>query len=87
MLIGLVTIPSDIQASSKLLVLSMKPLFIELFSMLSVIVGVMLHPIDQWNGLQNRKKDHDKALVRYPEWWMILSTLMILTYNIAMCLT
>jgi len=87
MLIGLVVIPSDVKTRTKLVVYGMKPLFAELFGMLSVIIGVTWRPISQWTMRNKRSKDNDKALVSYPEHWMILSTLMILTYNIAMCLT
>jgi len=81
MLIGLFVIPSGLRAAHD----KLAPLFVELYSSVGIIIGVLLQKTWNIDGASN--KDNTKALVGYPESLMILSVVMILTYNIAMRLT
>ena len=78
MLIGLFVIPSGLRAAHD----KLAPLFVELYSSVGIIIGVLLQKTWNIDGASN--KDNTKALVGYPESLMILLVVMILTYNIAM---
>ena len=73
--------------------LRIKPLIMEIIGIIGIIIGVTRckpPSPDQKNKSQkeNRKVlDYQTLGFSYPEWWMVLSTLMISTYNIMMCLT
>jgi len=78
MLIGLFVIPSGLCAAHD----KLAPLFVKLNSSVGIIIGVLLQKT--WNIDAASNKDSIKVLVGYPESLMILSDMMILTYNIAM---
>jgi len=82
MLIGLFVIPSGLRAAHD----TLAPLFVELYSVVGLIIGVVLSK-KCWMTVGRNTKENIKALVGYPESFMILSDVMILTYNVAMRFT